>query len=221
MGAFFDDKDHMRFDMGEYPTYLYNDNPFDDIKYIINKDTILRCIQILLGYCSGQAGGITSFDVYSNWNAYYTFGKDTVLAEHAEYCEPTKEQVLTDEDKAIIRGNIEQNVTATAKEYPDVDFYYFFSPYSAAWWGDVVQGGDLDSEDYSGGNLNRQIDAEQYIIEMILDYPNIHLFSFNNRYDITTDLNNYKDTTHYGEWINSQMLSYMKANNILSASLYE
>ncbi len=25
-------------------------------------------------------------------------------------------------------------------------------------------------------------------------------------------MNNYKDTTHYGEWINSQMLSYMKAN---------
>ena len=84
----------MRNDLGEYSRYLYNDNLFDDIKYIINKDTILRCIQILPGYCAGQAGGITSFDVYSN----------------------------------------------------------------------------------------------------------------------TTDLNNYKDTTHYGEWINSQMLSYMKAN---------
>ena len=213
MGAFFDDKDHMRFDMGEYPTYLYNDNLFDDINYVANKDIILsRCLPIIQAYRNGQAGGVTSFDIYSNWNAYYTFGKDTVLAEHAEYREPTKEQVLTDEDKAIIRGNIEQNVVSTAKAYPNVDFYYFFSPYSAAWWGDVMQGGDLDSEGYLGGNLNRQIDAEQYIIEMILEYPNIHLFSFNDRYDITTDLDNYKDTVHYGEWVNSWMLSYMKSN---------
>ena len=28
--------------------------------------------------------------------------------------------------------------------------------------------------------------------------------------DITTDLDNYKDTIHYGEWINSKMLEYMK-----------
>ncbi len=38
---------------------------------------------------------------------------------------------------------------------------------------------------------------------------NIKLFSFNNQLDITTDLNNYKDTVHYGEWINSLMLRYM------------
>ena len=45
---------------------------------------------------------------------------------------------------------------------------------------------------------------------MILECPNIKLFSFNLMTDIDTDLNNYKDTTHYGEWINSDMLQYMK-----------
>lgn len=45
---------------------------------------------------------------------------------------------------------------------------------------------------------------------MILGYDNIHLFSFNNFTEITTDLNNYKDVTHYGEWINSAILQYMK-----------
>lgn len=40
--------------------------------------------------------------------------------------------------------------------------------------------------------------------------PNIKLFSFNTMAAITTDLNNYKDTLHYGEWINSKMLEYMK-----------
>ena len=44
---------------------------------------------------------------------------------------------------------------------------------------------------------------------MILECENNNLFSFNNRTDITTDLNNYKDAVHYGQWINSMMLKWM------------
>ena len=45
---------------------------------------------------------------------------------------------------------------------------------------------------------------------MILECPNIKLFSFNLMTEITTNLDNYKDVTHYGEWINSDILRYMK-----------
>ena len=86
-----------------------------------------------------------------------------------------------------------------ADQYPDVDFYYFFSPYSIAWWNSIT----------NEGTLYRQLEAEQYIIELILEHPNIHLYSFNNDTALTTDLNNYKDTIHYGEWVNSAMLRWM------------
>ena len=49
------------------------------------------------------------------------------------------------------------------------------------------------------------------MIEQILPYSNIKLFSFNNLTDITTDINHYKDSLHYGSWINSLMLVYMHA----------
>jgi hypothetical protein len=42
-----------------------------------------------------------------------------------------------------------------------------------------------------------------------VDHKNIHLFSFNGRTDITTDLNHYKDSAHYAAWINSLMLKWM------------
>lgn len=48
------------------------------------------------------------------------------------------------------------------------------------------------------------------MIEMILDCPNIRLFSFNLMTEITTNFDNYKDPTHYGEWVNSAILRYMK-----------
>lgn len=59
------------------------------------------------------------------------------------------------------------------------------------------------------GTIYRQIEAEKYIIELLLEHPNIHLYSFNNRIDIISDLNNYKDTLHYGQWINSVILKWI------------
>ncbi len=44
---------------------------------------------------------------------------------------------------------------------------------------------------------------------MLLEYDNILLFSFNDQFDMICDLNNYKDTVHYGEKINSKMLEWM------------
>ena len=45
---------------------------------------------------------------------------------------------------------------------------------------------------------------------MIVPCKNIHLFSFNTKFNWITNLDNYKDTLHYGEWINSEMLRLMK-----------
>ena len=47
------------------------------------------------------------------------------------------------------------------------------------------------------------------MIETILGHDNIHLFSFNDCPELTADLNNYKDTVHYGTWINSLILRWM------------
>lgn len=65
---------------------------------------------------------------------------------------------------------------------------------------------------YESGNLNRQIEAERAAIKQILQCENIRLYSFHDHWDITTNLDNYKDTDHYGEWINTRIL-YMIHDN--------
>ena len=35
-----EDKDAMRQDMGEYPTYLYDRNLLNDVKYLYNRDVV-------------------------------------------------------------------------------------------------------------------------------------------------------------------------------------
>lgn len=194
------DKNSARNDLGEYPVYLYNDNLFDDTKYILSKDTFLKyTLKIIQDRMKGRKGGITSFDEYSNWNKNYKFGSEFVLKEYG-YIPDVIQKSFNSKDLEIAKANIKENVVDLALEHPETTFYYFVPPYSIAWWG-------MQS---SNGELVRILEAEKLIIEMILECPNIKLFSFNLMTEITTNLDNYKDVTHYGEWINSDILRYMK-----------
>lgn len=199
MAYFTNAKDAMRSDLGKYPTYLYDDKIWNDVEYIFNRDVIFNRVYPML---NGTAEpGMTSFDDYLNWMPIYTFGAETVLALiNKDVGKTIGEPVhLTEQEKEQLLGNIRQNVTSLAEEYPDVSFYYFFTPYSILDW----------SMQLENGTIYRQIEAERLVIEEILKCDNIKLYSFNNRTDITTDLNNYKDSQHYGEWINSLILRWM------------
>lgn len=207
--AFEWDKDSMRTDMGiDYPTYLYDRNPLNDTKYVFNRDVLYTgdC-NMLLNHREGKNPGITSFDDYANWMSDFTFGKDTVLhtvfTDDASYqkgfSQAEKQIDLTDQEKKKIHDNVIQNITALADRYPDTTFDYFLPPYSAAYWGGLLQGGRFD----------RQIQLEKYAVSLILPHKNIHLFLW-NRFDLFDDLNNYKDSIHYGEWINTWMLEEMQ-----------
>lgn len=200
MGKFLEPYDYMRTDLGKYPTYLYDSNPFNDVEYLLNRDVIFgRVYQMTLD--NDQEGfkpGITTFDDYSRWQSSFAFGINAVCPNGVTVTE-TEQNHLTEEEKVVIKRNVDLNVTRVAVEHPDVDFYYFYSPYSVLTW----------NEWRTGGMLYKMLEAETYITELIVQYKNIHLFSFNNRTDITTNLNNYKDATHYACWINTLILKWM------------
>lgn len=194
---FFYDKDWMRRDLGTYPDYLYDENILNDVQYVFNRDVLFSRVYPMMKENDkpGFRGGITSFDDYSNWMKAYSFGykslfPDGVTAAKLPVPEVTPNAVET------ARASIRQNIVSLAESYPDITFCYFFPPYSAVWWQLVLD----------AGSLNQQIEGERAVIEEILKCDNIRLFSFNCLFDITTDLNNYKDAIHYGEWINSLIL---------------
>lgn len=203
MKKLIEDKDAMRTDMGDYPTYLYNENPLDDVQYLFNRDVVLKTVYRMetAKREEGFEPGVESFDSYSNWMPYNTFGVDTVFPEGVPQTDRTVPQAdLTEEERQMVLENVRQNVTELAGAYPDVTFCYYITPSSAAWWQGLI----------NQGTFCRQIQAEQLEIEEILKVSNIKLYGFSDLTDITTDLDNYKDSTHYGDWINSRILRYIK-----------
>lgn len=200
-GYFFIPADAMRHDLGEYPTYLYDDNSLNDVCYLFNKSVLFDRIYVMKKATKSDhfEPGITTFDDYSTILLNSSYGVNSVYPEEIHMDSLGEKIHITDEDKNIIDKNIYYNVISLAEEYPDVTFYYFFSPYSIAWWMGLTKSGDI----------YQQVEAEQYVIEKILKCNNIKLFSFNMRTDITTDFNNYADHLHYGPWINSLILKWM------------
>ncbi|MCR5054506.1 MAG: hypothetical protein K6A69_06675 [Lachnospiraceae bacterium] len=211
-GFFFFDKDEMREDMGTYPTYLYNKNPFDDLYYILNRDTVFgACIPMIRSKLMGIDGFVTDFDEAGNWMHFgFTFGRQTVMEPFGGFPDPVGERPFTEEERETLKASVEDNILRTALAHPDTDFYYFIPPYSVAWWSLVWTGPYNEPEKYQGGELNREIEAEKLVIETLLQAPNIHLYSWNDNFELTTNLDNYKDTVHYGDWISDEIMDWMK-----------
>lgn len=180
----------------DYPHYLNDNNIFNDVYYIFNKEVLDLCKNIVK---NTKKGGMTPFDEYANWNALQVYGKEAVLKTYIR-AEESPEEALSEPEKEMIRENIRQNVVSTAIRYPDTVFYLFISPYSVCYWDGVKR----------SGQLNYHIEAERIAIEEMLGYDNIKLFSFTNHFGWTSNLDNYKDQAHYGEWINTAILECMQ-----------
>lgn len=185
-----------------YPSYLYNDNPFDDIQYILNKDIFFDYTLEVCQY-TRSGNSTTTFDSYAFWGDRFTYSAQRVMKSFTYTANVPQSIHLSDADRSLLQGNLQQNVIALAQEHPETTFYLFFSPFSIAAWGNQ----------YNSGALYKYIETERASIEMLLNVPNIQLYSFNNNFDLICDLDNYKDFQHYGDWINSWILQQIAAGN--------
>lgn len=183
---------------GEYPTYLYDDNPFNDVKYLLNKEVFL---ENTLGVLEYTAAGhtTTSFDAYGSWE--FETGKEAVLAAYDRPEITTGAEEMTQEEADNLVYVLETELVALAEEYPDTEFLYYFPPYSILDW-------DLHVRQRSAGCYT---DAFRLATQTLLQAENIRVFSFYTDFDTITDLSNYRDVVHHNSTINTLLLQRIAA----------
>lgn len=189
------DSNHMRYN--SYPTYLYDRNILNDYKYWLNKEIFVKGVVRNLIYTVLRKKN-TSFDDYSSWRDE-KFGKNIILKSYKREKKNIEIEKLSKADIEIIRENIQKNVLDIPLQYPNTKFIYFITPYSIVYWDSINQSGEI----------LKQLEAEKIMIEMILEVPNIELYSFFNNYDLITNLDNYKDAGHYIYTINDKILDWI------------
>ena len=67
LAMFFDDAHRLRYDLGDYPDYLYDNDPFNDVQYLFEKEIVIASAETILNARRGMQPGIAAFDDYSRW----------------------------------------------------------------------------------------------------------------------------------------------------------
>lgn len=186
--------DKMSYD--SYPEYLYDDNIFNDYKYILNRGVFFQSLINIIKSLTKKEK--INFDNYSSWREDEK-GKDVVLRTYSRLNKKISKQTLSNDDIEIIRENVQKNVLDVPLQYPNTKFIYFITPYSIVYWDSINQSGEI----------LKQLETEKIMIEMILEVPNIELYSFFNNYDLITNLDNYKDAGHYIYTVNDKILDWI------------
>jgi hypothetical protein len=68
----------------------------------------------------------------------------------------------------------------------------------------------------------KEMECYRLAASLILPYENIHLFAFDDMTDVTCNLDNYRDVSHYSGDINDMMLEMMaRDENRLTVDSYD
>lgn len=195
---FINSPDETRF---ELPTYLYKDSPMQ-MSYLLNKNILKEAIEIV-----HKEGNLEK--AYT-WFETSEFSKENVLSQFQfkNDIDEIKSENFYDN---IMHKNFD-NIFPHIKEHPETNFYIFFPPYSILFW---------DSA-YKNGDLNAYFKIEKEVIKTLSQFSNVEMFYFQDLGDVITDLNNYKDYTHYSQEINELMVNAFKNDDFrIDANNYE
>lgn len=169
----------------KYPMteYLYDDNPFNDIKYLLNKDVVLNYILKPMVDTTDK----------TDWNRIYPMWWQPMhynLANVRLYYVPADEVIDATPVEDYISGieaNLDANILPYIENHPETKFTIFYPPYSILYWYDAKRQGQIDT-------IVKKYD---YMTRRLLAYDNVEVYFFQNREEIITDFNNYADYTHY------------------------
>lgn len=189
------DKDWTQYE--GYPTYLYDDNPWNDVSYLFNKSILYHGVLTnIVMTLTGQES--TSMDEYSSWDK--PTGSKYIKASYIrpEEAAPMAPH-LEDFEYKWVTETIQQNIVDLVKQYPDTTFYIFYTPYSIYYWDYRIK----------EGLLLAQFEAEEIATKMLLECDNVKLYNFFNHYDVVCNPDNYRDKEHYSAEINSRILEWM------------
>lgn len=178
------------------PNHLINDSLPDDISYLMNKSVALYYLPQYL--INNVRNGYSSDGAYV-WADRYIFDANIARASY----NPVRLPIVKEEENfdSYYRNAylFIDGIIPYIKNQPDVSFIFYAPPYSILYWDDCVRQGRLTAE----------ICALSEVYGTLLYNDNVRLFYFQDDFDIITNLDNYKDYSHYSKDINYYLYQCM------------
>lgn len=198
---------------GRLPTYLYDDTPFNDLKYYASLGTLKKLFQPHMGLTrhdhdrpnawfaipaeKNRFGGIEQWvankeDPHVKDFLQHDLSRAASLSAAAE-----RREAHAAEREERARAYVEKYILDIIKGHDATNFYFIFPPYSRFYYANLRRNAP---EDFF---LHQEI--VRYLVERTKANKNIHIYGFEDQ-DFPDDMANYKDIYHYHQRFNSQFL---------------
>lgn len=180
------------------PEYLYGEDHWQDVSYLLNLDIFYHyTLNSVLGTLRGEQQlvareGETFTGDFSKAGALRSYARPELSIEQTA--------ITSYQDKVDL--NLENNIIPLIEENPETEFVFFMVPFSILYWDNEVRQGTFDATMY----------GVEYAITRLLEYDNVRIYFYHDAWEIVTNLDNYKDYSHYGPWINSWMTQAISAD---------
>ena len=177
------------------PMYLYRTDHREDVKYLLNLDIFYRyTLKDILGTIWGDKQKLERRGITLGGD----FGREEMLATYSR-AERSDEIIHFEKNyKSKVDENL-KNIRTLLEAHPSTKFVFFMPPFSVLYWDNTLQCGTFDAN----------MDAVIYVMEKVLEYDNTEVFFYQGEEDVITNLDNYKDYSHYGSWINDLLTKWM------------
>jgi hypothetical protein len=175
------------------PTCFYKRRGDAHIRYLLNLDTLAQSLRVLLH--QGNIKSHEALDSYNSWWQKEICAKDITLKIYEkELAAEQKSHQVTHK----FRNEILADLLLTVKTHPDVEFILFFPPYSLAY----------HKKQYHVNRASYEDDYEfrKLLLNELLKINNVKVFDFETNLEMISDLNNYKDLSHYGKKVSDQIV---------------
>lgn len=172
-----------------YPEYLYDENLFNDVSYLFNKDVILSYIikpQI-------QKNNTKLNEVYWSW-PHMQYGKESIATTYTAP-EMTGEKLPVDTYLDNTVYNMNTYILPYIEKMKETEFVIFYPPYSILFWYNQM----------AEGSIEPYMAEVEKITEMLLEYDNVQVYTFQDDFEYITNFDNYCDYTHYNHDMNDSM----------------
>lgn len=189
------DKDTPRYPL---PDYLYDDNKLNDLSYLLNLDiSYFYTSKDIIGTLKHQKQIMMRDGSWTSDESIYC--KENALSSLTYPMEQKENKGEKYYEKNLL-DNLRYNIIPFLEEHPETEFHFYMVPYSILYWYQQKQNGTLDAEIYNAKTA----------VGEILKHSNAKVHFFQNEEKIITNLDLYKDYTHFKPEINSWMSKEMK-----------
>lgn len=172
------------------PLYLYDRNPFNDVRYLLNADVSRRILT------QSRTPVRSDADSAWRWDQDTSFGRKKALAgiDPSHINKNFKQGART---LPAMLASFEANIAALVAAHPDTEFNLVFPPYSVVVWADFAQRNQVEVS----------LEFKREVFARLAKYPHVRVHDTQWDARITHDLDLYTDIYHFHPSVNQRLLS--------------